>query len=401
MGTITLEDVTKHYEGGGIVAVEDLSLQIDDAEFLVLLGPSGCGKSTTLRMIAGLESITSGEIRFDGEPVSGPRVELEPRERNVAMVFQNYALYPHMTVEENIGFGLRLSSDLSDDEIERKVREAAGIMDIDDLLDKTPDQLSGGQQQRVALGRAIVRDPVAFLFDEPLSNLDAKLRAHMRTELTRIQHDLDVTSVYVTHDQEEAMTMGDRIVVLRDGILQQVGTPTGIYDHPTNRFVAEFIGEPSMNTLDGVEFRRDESGARLIGTDGNETTWFDYPLDPATADRLTVESGQPVAVGVRPEDISVQASTTHLSPDAQLAEVDVVEPMGSDMHVYFEIDGTIWTARTGRVELEESDKIGYEFGEAALHLFDEAGRTLKSRGTGDDAYHYAAESVKPSQSVQN
>ncbi|MFB6244363.1 MAG: ABC transporter ATP-binding protein, partial [Halobaculum sp.] len=248
MSGITLDTVRKEFSTGDeqIVAVDDVDLEVRDGEFLVLVGPSGCGKTTTLRCIAGLEDVTSGHVRFGEEDVTG----LRARERDVAMVFQNYALYPHMDVRTNLGFGLKLSTQLSSAEIDDQVEDVASMLGIEDLLDQKPKELSGGQQQRVALGRAIIRDPAAFLMDEPLSNLDAKLRAEMRTELQTLQHELDVTTVYVTHDQTEAMAMGDRIAVMNDGRLQQVGTPEAVYRTPVNEFVAKFIGSPSINLFD-------------------------------------------------------------------------------------------------------------------------------------------------------
>jgi multiple sugar transport system ATP-binding protein len=383
MGNISYQNVTKEFNDGAIVAVDDLSLEVEDGEFLVLLGPSGCGKSTTLRMLAGLETVTEGEISIDGERVTG----LEPRERNVAMVFQNYALYPHLTVEDNIAFSLRMNTDLDEDAIREQVVETAELLDIQDLLEKKPGALSGGQQQRVALGRAIIRDPSVFLFDEPLSNLDAKLRADMRTELTRLQQELGVTSVYVTHDQSEAMTMGDRIAVMNDGKLQQVGGPNDVYDHPANEFVAGFIGEPSMNFLD-VRFDR-EDGPRLTTTgDGGS---FVYPLSEAVADRLGVSDGARLTLGVRPEDIQVDVEATGASGRAQRTTVDVVEPMGSDSFVYFDVDGTVWTGRTDRIDRQPGSELVYEFDESALYLFDEDGETIKSIGTGEGSFHRETE----------
>ncbi|TKX77976.1 ATP-binding cassette domain-containing protein, partial [Halorubrum sp. SD626R] len=248
MARLELDSVTKRFgEGdGSVLAVDDVDVDIADGEFLVLVGPSGCGKSTTLRMVAGLESITDGEIRLDGDRMN----EQGPAERDIAMVFQSYALYPHMTVRQNMRFGLEESTDLSDEEMDGRVDETAELLDITELLDRKPGALSGGQRQRVALGRAIVREPKAFLMDEPLSNLDAKLRSQMRTELQQLQADLDTTTVYVTHDQTEAMTMGDRIAILDAGELQQVATPLEAYHRPANQFVAGFIGEPSMNFID-------------------------------------------------------------------------------------------------------------------------------------------------------
>ncbi len=383
MGEIAYENVRKEFNGGEIVAVEDLSLSVEDGEFLILLGPSGCGKSTTLRMLAGLEEVTEGEIYIDDQLVN----HLEPRERDIAMVFQNYALYPHMTVEENLGFGLRLTTDLSENAIEASVQEIAEMLDIDDLLGKKPKALSGGQQQRVALGRAIIRDPEVFLFDEPLSNLDAKLRAEMRTELTRLQQELDVTSVYVTHDQSEAMTMGDRIAIMNDGRLQQVGRPNEVYDHPANLFVAGFIGEPSMNFLDVVY--RDGNRPRLVGSEGGDG--FAYPLARSTADRLEVEDGAQLTLGVRPEDVTIETDTGALSDTAQQATIDVVEPMGSDSFVYFYLDGTEWTGRTGRIGRETGDKIVCDFEESAVYLFDETGETIKSQGTEERSFRHSVE----------
>ena len=246
MATVTLDSVNKTYENG-FQAIYDLSLDIADSEFLVLVGPSGCGKSTALRMVAGLETITSGELRIGDRVVN----DVEPKDRDIAMVFQNYALYPHMTVFDNIGFALKLAR-VPRPEIDSRVRKAAAILELEPWLDRKPGQLSGGQRQRVAMGRAIVRQPAAFLMDEPLSNLDAKLRVQMRAEIARLQRDLSVTTIYVTHDQVEAMTMGDRVAVLKDGYLQQVGAPQHLYDEPTNVFVAAFIGSPSMNLYEGV-----------------------------------------------------------------------------------------------------------------------------------------------------
>ena len=265
MAQLTLDEVTKTFQDddGEIIAVDQVSVDIEDGEFLCVVGPSGCGKSTTLRMIAGLEDITRGEIRLDGQIIN----DQPPARRNVAMVFQSYALYPHMTVRENMAFGLEESTDMPDDEIDERVEQTAETMNIGELLDRRPTELSGGQQQRVALGRAIVRDPEVFLMDEPLSNLDAKLRSSMRTELQRLQEELGVTTMYVTHDQTEAMTMGDRIAILDGGRLQQVATPLECYHQPANQFVAGFIGEPSMNFFEmGVE------GDRLVAEA------FEYPL---------------------------------------------------------------------------------------------------------------------------
>jgi multiple sugar transport system ATP-binding protein len=384
MASVTIEDVTKMYGSGdgGIVAVSDLDIDIRDGEFVVLVGPSGCGKSTTLRMVAGLESITEGTISIGGEVVNNT----EPRDRDIAMVFQNYALYPHMTIRENIGFGLRYSSDLPADERNARVEAAAETMDIEDLLDSKPGQLSGGQRQRVALGRAIVREPQAFLFDEPLSNLDAKLRVKMRTEISRLQSELGVTSIYVTHDQAEAMTMGDRVAVLDGGELQQLAPPQEVYDHPTNRFVAGFIGSPSMDFLETTVKRTGEG--RILVSRSNET--LSYALERSTADRLGIETGSDLTLGVRPEDVDVSGDPADRDRRTSFeATVDVVEPMGSDNFLTLDVGGPeSWSARVDSSFVpEEGSQVGVAFDESVLHLFAADGRTLKSKGTGDGSYH--------------
>ncbi|MFB6160790.1 MAG: ABC transporter ATP-binding protein [Haloferacaceae archaeon] len=357
MAAVTFDNVTKVFESdaGPLVAVKELDFEVNDGEFVVLVGPSGCGKSTTLRMLAGLDSVTDGEIRLDGEVINNQR----PKDRDIAMVFQSYALYPHKTVYGNMAYGLQLSTDLDDAEIERRVNEAAEMMGIDDLLDKKPSSLSGGQQQRVATGRAIVREPSVFLFDEPLSNLDAKLRKHMRTELSRIHAELGITTIYVTHDQEEAMTMADRIVVLDDGELQQIGTPKQVYYRPANEFVADFIGSPSMNFFD-VEVRRSGTQTTLVG-DG-----FEYHVSEQFAEALDV--GNAYRLGVRPEDVSVadSASTKSIS-----ATVDVVEVVGSDNFIYFDVAGSECRARTSiTVEPSEGTEAEITFDEEKIHLFE-------------------------------
>jgi len=327
MGRITIEDVRKEYDSdtGTIRAVDDVSLEVEDGEFLTIVGPSGSGKSTLLRMIAGLEDITAGQIRIGDTVVN----DIAPQNRGVAMVFQNYALYPHMSVRKNMSYGLKLTTDLSKTEIDERVEETAEMMGIGDLLDKKPNNLSGGQQQRVATGRAIVRQPEVFLFDEPLSNLDAKLRLHMRTELQRIQEDLETTSVYVTHDQTEAMTMSDRIVILSNGTIQQVGTPTEVYAEPVNRFVADFIGSPSMNFFD-VEF--DDRVLR------SETFAYELPEGQAETVR-EARSSDDLVLGIRPEHVEVE-------PDAEdpiTATLDVLEHEGSDNYLYLSQGDTEWT----------------------------------------------------------
>jgi multiple sugar transport system ATP-binding protein len=367
MARLTLDGVTKRFRdddapGGEVVAVDDVNVDIDDGEFLVLVGPSGCGKSTTLRMVAGLESVTEGEIRIDDRDVTGQA----PKDRDIAMVFQSYALYPHMTVRRNMAFGLEESTDMPDDEIEAVVAETAEMLGIADLLDRKPRELSGGQQQRVALGRAIVRDPAVFLMDEPLSNLDAKLRAQMRTELQRLQEDLDVTTVYVTHDQTEAMTMGDRIAVLDAGELQQVGTPLECYHSPANRFVAGFVGDPSMNFVD-CEVR----DGRLVADE------FAYTLSDDLYDAVRGASG--VTLGVRPEDVDLVA------PDDERASltttVDVVEPMGDENVVHLALgEETLVATVPGMRRVEVGHEVGVHLPESALHLFDGAtGEALRNR----------------------
>ncbi len=330
MARVELDSVSKVY-GNGFAAVTDLSLDIIDGEFLVLVGPSGCGKSTALRMIAGLEEISSGELRIGDRRVN----ELEPKDRDIAMVFQNYALYPHMTVYDNIGFALKLAK-VPKDETDRRIREAARILELEPQLKKRPAQLSGGQRQRVAMGRAIVRQPSAFLMDEPLSNLDAKLRVQMRAEIARIQRDLGVTTFYVTHDQVEAMTMGDRVAVIKAGVLQQVDAPQALYDHPVNVFVAAFIGSPSMNLLEGSVTLKDGGGA-VIRLGSQEIT---LPAQEVSSrPGLQARNGQKVVVGMRPEDLGdATLETSH--PEDQRLKVDVrlVEALGSDLMVHTELD---------------------------------------------------------------
>ena len=374
MAAVTLADVTKVFSDGSddaVIAVDGVDMEIRDGEFLVLVGPSGCGKSTTLRMIAGLESVTQGEIRLGDRRIN----DVAPADRNIAMVFQSYALYPHMTVRENMSFGLEESTGMADADIATTVEESASMMGIEELLDRKPGDLSGGQQQRVALGRAIVRDPEAFLMDEPLSNLDAKLRATMRTELQRIQEELGVTTVYVTHDQTEAMTMGDRIAVLDEGVLQQVGTPLECYHEPANRFVAGFIGEPSMNFFD-VE----RQGTRLVADR------FDYPLSEAT--RAALGDATELTLGIRPEDIELVGEP---GDHAFETVVDVVEPMGDANACYLTFDrsGTdpeTFVATVGGMQQVEAGQPGIaHLPESAVHLFDRAtGEALRNRDLPDD-----------------
>ncbi|HEX5989627.1 MAG TPA: sn-glycerol-3-phosphate ABC transporter ATP-binding protein UgpC [Solirubrobacterales bacterium] len=320
MSEIVLDGVTKTF-ADGYEAVKDMNLDIQDGEFMILVGPSGCGKSTALRMIAGLEDISAGELKIDGETVN----DRSPKDRDIAMVFQNYALYPHMTVRENMGFALKLAG-VDKAEIDEKVEEAARTLDLEQHLDRRPANLSGGQRQRVAMGRAIVRDPKAFLMDEPLSNLDAKLRVQMRTEVARLQSKLETTTVYVTHDQTEAMTLGDRVAVMRAGVLQQVGTPAELYDHPKNLFVAGFIGSPSMNFMPA-----EISGGKL-----------QLPIGEVDLGDLGVErrDGQVIA-GLRPENFEDTEVIGDLREERGVtfeAEIDLVESLGSDLFAYFHIE---------------------------------------------------------------
>lgn len=327
MSRILFEHVKKVYDDE-FVAISDFNLEIQDGEFLTLVGPSGSGKSTLLRMVAGLEDISGGEIQI-GETVVN---RLPPRERDIAMVFQNYALYPHLSVRENMAFGLKRSTNLSNDEIDERVVEAAELMGIERLLDQKPKQLSGGQQQRVATGRAIVRNPAVFLFDEPLSNLDAKLRKHMRTELQRLQQSLDTTSIYVTHDQEEAMSMSDRIVILKEGELQQVGAPREVYTQPTNIFVAQFIGSPSMNMF-VADLDRSGKTPHLLGGD------IDVSISAARADAIAERNtSDSVLLGARPEHITVHEEQVR---DSVPVFVELIEPIGSNDLLYFELDDSI------------------------------------------------------------
>jgi len=326
MAEIQLRGVTKRYPDG-TEAVKQVDLDIGDGEFMILVGPSGCGKSTALRMIAGLEDISEGDLVIGGETVN----DLPPKDRDIAMVFQNYALYPHMTVRENMGFALKLAK-TDKAEIDSKVEEAARILDLEQHLDRKPANLSGGQRQRVAMGRAIVRDPKAFLMDEPLSNLDAKLRVQMRTEVSRIQNRLGTTTVYVTHDQTEAMTLGDRVAVMRGGIIQQVDTPANLYDHPENLFVAGFIGSPSMNF---VPAQLDGDTIKLPFGDARVSDDLRQRLQKAPGGH---KAGMDVIAGMRPEHF-IDTAVEEAGPDFLriTAKVDVVESMGSELYVYFEV----------------------------------------------------------------
>ncbi|WP_416753759.1 ABC transporter ATP-binding protein [Streptomyces sp. FW42] len=333
MAEIVLEGVTKRYPDGSL-AVRDVDLEIADGEFVILVGPSGCGKSTTLNMIAGLEDITEGTLRIGGQVVN----DLAPKERDVAMVFQSYALYPHMSVRENMGFPLRLAK-VDKATIDRKVEEAARVLDLVEFLDRKPANLSGGQRQRVAMGRAIVRDPKAFLMDEPLSNLDAKLRVQMRTQISRIQRRLGTTTVYVTHDQTEAMTLGDRVVVMRQGLVQQVGTPAELYDMPRNLFVAGFIGSPAMNFVQAS-----------LTPDTLRTPLGDLPLDDRMRRELERrDAPSELIVGLRPEAFEDASLARDTGGPAVTVTVDVLESLGSDAYVHFSAEG----GPVSTAELEE------------------------------------------------
>ena len=322
MAKVILENLCKIYPGD-VVAVSDANLEIDDQEFVVLVGPSGCGKSTTLRMVAGLEEISKGSIYIDGRKIN----DVPPKNRDIAMVFQNYALYPHMSVYKNMAFGLKLRK-YPKAEIDERVREAGEILGISELLERKPKELSGGQRQRVAVGRAIVRKPKAFLFDEPLSNLDAKMRVQMRTEISKLHTRLDATMIYVTHDQVEAMTMGDRIVVMKDGDIQQVAPPLELYDQPANQFVAGFIGSPPMNFFEG-QIEQKSGGIFFNGGA------FSVRVDEQASARLMPYVGKPVVFGVRPENITDALFMSNPNPEHQLkAQVEVVEPMGSEVYIY-------------------------------------------------------------------
>jgi multiple sugar transport system ATP-binding protein len=332
MAEIELEDVYKIYPDG-TEAVHDMDLEIQDAEFMVLVGPSGCGKTTALRMVAGLENISKGEVRIGDRVVN----DVPPKDRDVAMVFQNYALYPHMTVYDNMGFGLKLQKKPKD-EIDRRVRRAAEILGLTDFLKRKPRALSGGQRQRVAMGRAIVREPQAFLMDEPLSNLDAKLRVQMRAEIAKIQHDLQVTTIYVTHDQVEAMTMGDRVAVMKKGILQQVDAPQTLYDHPLNLFVGGFIGSPAMNmTLAKLV----HEGDGLVAEFGPQRLRVDDKVASARP-ALTRYEGREVVLGIRPEDLEDASLVGEAPADRRIpVTVDLREALGSEVVIHFSIEAPI------------------------------------------------------------
>ena len=362
MARVKLEGVRKVYDDGH-VAVHGVDLDVRDGEFIVLVGPSGCGKSTTLRMIAGLESISAGRLRIGDREVN----ELPPKDRDIAMVFQNYALYPHMSVYENMAFALELRK-LPKAEIDRRVRDAARILGLDAVLDRKPRQLSGGQRQRVAVGRAIVRQPQVFLFDEPLSNLDAKLRVQMRREIARLHRELGATMIYVTHDQVEAMTLGDRIVVLNAGHVQQIDTPLALYERPRNRFVAGFIGSPAMNFIEGtIEMDGDQPRLRLDV--GRGAAHFVSP-DDSIVRPLATHAGRRVVLGVRPEDLSVVAAGAPATGVIS-ARLDFVEQMGNEEFVHAVAGTTDLTARVAPMRLPEpGTEIHLRPDPGRLHFFD-------------------------------
>jgi len=340
MATVLLKGIGKVYDGD-VRAAKDINITVNDREFVVLVGPSGCGKSTTLRMIAGLEDITEGELSIDGKVVN----DVPPKDRDIAMVFQNYALYPHMTVYDNMAFGLKIRK-FSKDEIQKRVSEAAKILDIVELLQRKPKALSGGQRQRVAVGRAIVRQPKVFLFDEPLSNLDAKLRVTMRAEISALHSRLNATMIYVTHDQVEAMTMADKIVVMKDGLIQQIGSPLELYNKPANRFVAGFIGSPPMNFMN-VAVK--EEGGKIIIDEGNFSTVVEG------CDYLKAYVGKNVVFGIRPEDLKY--SKKEVKETTIPAKVIVIEPLGAEIHLYLSTGSHQYIARTGpEIDIKVDDQ---------------------------------------------
>ena len=359
MASLSLRHIYKIYQGD-VTAVKDFNLEIEDKEFIVFVGPSGCGKSTTLRMIAGLEDISEGELYIGDTLVN----DVEPKERDIAMVFQNYALYPHMSVYDNMAFALKLRK-VPKEEIEKKVTEAARILDIEHLLKRKPKALSGGQRQRVALGRAIVRNPKVFLMDEPLSNLDAKLRVQMRAEISKLYRKLQTTFIYVTHDQVEAMTMGTRIVVMKDGIVQQVDTPQNIYNYPTNLFVAGFMGSPQMNFIDGVV---EKSGDDIFASfNGNK---IKFPADKAK--ELKAYVGKEVTFGIRPQSLSDDKELIANNPQSTIVgDIEVVEHMGAESYVYTKVGSASINIRIeGTTNLKVGEKAKIYLDSNKLHVFD-------------------------------
>ena len=360
MASLSLQHITKRYPNG-FEAVKDFNLEIADKEFIIFVGPSGCGKSTTLRMIAGLEEISDGTLKIDDKVVN----DVEPKDRDIAMVFQNYALYPHMTVYDNMAFGLKLRK-VPKDQIDKQVKEAAKILDLEKLLDRKPKALSGGQRQRVAMGRAIVRNPKVFLMDEPLSNLDAKLRVQMRIEIAKLHQRLGTTIIYVTHDQTEAMTLGTRIVVMKDGVIQQVDTPQNLYEKPQNLFVAGFMGSPQMNFLDAV--------VRINGTAVTlEVAGQSIPLPPAKAKKLIDGgyNGKTVVMGIRPEDVYDSEMFIETAKCVFSSTIKVYELLGAEVFLYFDLGEFPMTARVDpRSNARPGDTVRFAFDVEKIHVFD-------------------------------
>ena len=361
MASLSLKGIEKKYPNG-FHAVKNFNLDIADKEFIIFVGPSGCGKSTTLRMIAGLEDITDGTLEIDGKVMN----DVEQKDRDIAMVFQNYALYPHMTVYDNMAFGLKLRK-VPKDEIDKKVREAARILDLDKLLDRKPKALSGGQRQRVAMGRAIVRNPKVFLMDEPLSNLDAKLRVQMRIEISKLHENLGATIIYVTHDQTEAMTLGTRIVVMKDGVIQQVDTPQNLYNTPCNLFVAGFIGSPQMNFMDAV--------VNVAGNDVTLSIGNHVLRVPENKKKALIDggyNGKTVVVGIRPEDVHDDPDFIAANPGSVItSKIKVYELLGAEVFLYFDVEGTQMTARVNpRTELRTGDDAKFALDMNRIHIFD-------------------------------
>ena len=368
MASLSLQNVSKIYENG-YEAVKDFNLEIEDKDFIIFVGPSGCGKSTTLRMIAGLEDISKGTLRIDNKVVNN----VEAKDRDIAMVFQSYALYPHLTVYDNMAFGLKLKK-VPKEVIDEKVKYAAKILDLEKLLDRKPKALSGGQRQRVAMGRAIVREPKVFLMDEPLSNLDAKLRVQMRTEISKLHERLGATMIYVTHDQTEAMTLGTKIVVMKDGIVQQVDTPQNLYNYPQNKFVAGFIGSPQMNFIDATVCKKGNKIALKVG---------DYELElPEAKGKILASSGyigKTVSMGVRPENVHDinELNEAHTGEEIE-ATVNVYELLGSEVYLYFNLEQFPLTARVSpNTPARVGDKVKFKFDMDKVHIFDsETGVTI-------------------------
>ena len=371
MASLSLKNVCKVYPNG-FEAVKDFNLEIADQEFIIFVGPSGCGKSTTLRMIAGLEDISSGELKIGDRVVN----DVEPKDRDIAMVFQNYALYPHMSVFDNMAFGLKLRK-VPKDEIKKLVEEAAKILDISHLLDRKPKALSGGQRQRVALGRAIVRDPQVFLLDEPLSNLDAKLRAQMRTELSKLHKKLGTTFIYVTHDQTEAMTMGDRIVVMKDGYIQQIDSPINLYENPVNKFVAGFIGSPQMNFIPAKLIMANGKYTVEFGSEDTKTSrgrkfYVELPSAKADNEGLKYYVDKEVILGIRPENIHDEEMFLSTAKTGMIeATVDVTEMLGAETFLYLTCEGIPLTARVSpRCTARPQDTVKLALDPNKIHLFD-------------------------------